>query len=169
MHTLRILLFILSLFSGLSCLCAQHTLRLDSLGVSVDFPCEAEERPSKQALEGVEQYFYMCTGDDRNIYMLSLMTLPELEESAEGLQGRMEAIMNSYTEPSDISYKRIQATAHSAEMELHYVSRVMADIPMRVRVLYRAGRLLEIRYSVVSGNVNEETWNRISGSLKTDW
>lgn len=169
MHTRRITLLILGLFSGLGYLHAQHTLRLDSLGVAVDFPCEAEERPSKEPLEGVEQHFYMCTGDDRNIYMLSLMILPELEESAESLQGRMEAIMNSYTEPADISYKQIQTTAHSAEMELHYVSRVMADIPMRVRVIYRAGRLLEIRYSVISGNVNEETWKRISASLKTDW
>gem|GEM_PF-1011318 len=166
--------FLLSilLLCGFGSLQAQHVLRHDSLGFSVDFPSASEALPPEVVEKGGAKttvHMFMSMTSDNEVFLASVNALPPFEEDAESvracLEGAREGILNG-TEETKGKHKE-KFTAHTGEMEFQYID-AGTGFPTRARVIYRSGRLVQLLY-IREGNLNEAAWERFSNSLKTDW
>ncbi len=151
---------------------AQHLLRHDSLGFSIDFPAEYEALPPEvveKAGESTTVHMFMCITGQTEVFLVSVNALPAFEEDAESvracLQGAKEGILNGLPETKGKSKESF--TARTGEMTFDYVD-ATTGFPTRARVIYRGGRLVQ-QLCMCAGKINEEAWKKFSTSLKTDW
>ncbi|MBL0912365.1 MAG: hypothetical protein IBJ09_08325 [Bacteroidia bacterium] len=160
------------LLTGISALHAQHVLRHDSLGFSIDFPAEYQALPPEVVEKGDAQttvYMFMCMTEQTEVFLVSVNALPAFEEDAESirscLQGAKEGILNGLSETKGKSKENF--TAHTGEMTFDYVD-ATTGFPTRARVIYRGGRLVQ-ELCMCADKINEDAWKKFSASLKTDW
>ena len=151
---------------------AQHVLRHDSLGFSIDFPATYEVLPPEvveKAGERTTVHMFMCLTEQTEVFLVSVNALPAFEENTESiracLEGAKEGILNGSAETRGKSKQSF--AARTGEMTFEYVD-ATTGFPTRARVIYRGGRLVQ-QLCMCAGKINEEAWKRFSQSLKTDW